>query len=476
MKNLFRKICIASVFTMMLPTAFAVDASPVVEISTVDAQSQSIIIDKIPVKAKNIQLTINLTKEQAYDFILNSVFNQPGIELFVKALDEDSVTVYLTSNSSELTTDGKLELGSVNSSDVFNIESISDLKITDGENELGYWPNVGKPDKEPDDGDTSNNPDKDDSDNTDTDGDNSNDNSSDGASSSGSSSSNSGNTSSSAKKYAINIVTNKTFGSINVNNNSAKSGDTVIFYARPLDGYFLKQVFVEDNAGKRVELTQVGDNKFSFNMPSKDVIIEALFEKTVESNIDDELITKMPFTDIMQNDWSYDAIKYVYDNGIMNGISNTLFLPKNNTSRAMLVTMLYRLDSSLIDSQYKSKFSDIDKNSYYEDAVKWAEKNNIISGYSSDKFGPHNNITREQLATVLYRYAKYKNINIDYKLINDNKFNDIRNVGEYAVDAVNWAISCDILQGVNDDKLDPQGFATREQIATIFMRFMQLSE
>ena len=229
---------------------------------------------------------------------------------------------------------------------------------------------------------------------------------------------------------------------------------------------------MEDKYGKEIKIRQTAYDRFVFEMPNNDVIINVLFKKTV----DNETINKMPFVDVTENDWSYEFIKYVYENGIMKGVSDTLFEPRNNTSRAMLVTMLYRLDNSLIDDQYELKFSDIDENSYYEDAVKWAEKNNIISGYSSDKFGPHDNITREQLVTVLYRYAKYKNINIDYELINDNKFNDIRNIGEYAVDAVNWAISCDILQGINDDKLDPQGFATREQIATIFMRFMQFSE
>ena len=266
---------------MILPTAFAVEASPVAEISTVDAQSQPVIMDKIPVKAKNIQLTINLTKEQAYDFILNSVFNKPGIELFVKALDEDSVTVYLTSNSSELTTDGKLELGSVNSSDMFNIESISDVKITDGENELGCWQSIGESDEELDipnddndnleepdddsslsDSDNSNsagtdngsdnnidgdsgsedsNHDKDEglgSNNSDSDNSSSDDNSSSG-NSSGSSSfsgSSSGGSNSNIKKYGINIVTDKTLGSVKVDNNYANSDENITIYVDPVDG------------------------------------------------------------------------------------------------------------------------------------------------------------------------------------------------------------------------------------------------
>ena len=127
---------------------------------------------------------------------------------------------------------------------------------------------------------------------------------------------------------------------------------------------------MEDKYGNEIKIRQTAYDRFVFEMPNNDVIINVLFKKTV----DNETINKMPFVDVTENDWSYEFIKYVYENGIMKGVSDTLFEPRNNTSRAMLVTMLYRLDNSLIDDQYELKFSDIDENSYYEDAVNGQRK------------------------------------------------------------------------------------------------------
>ena len=177
---------------------------------------------------------------------------------------------------------------------------------------------------------------------------------------------------------------------------------------------------------------------------------------------------EMPFTDVKESDWFYGDVQYVYTNGIMNGISDTLFGPQESTSRGMIVTMLYRLEGEP-DVNGSNQFTDVDENAYYANAVKWASQCGIVTGYSEDIFAPDQNITREQIAAIFYRYAEYKGYDVTAQA-DLTSYTDSSKISPYAVPAMKWAVASGLIVG-NDNKLDPQADVVRCQTAAIFHRF-----
>ena len=181
--------------------------------------------------------------------------------------------------------------------------------------------------------------------------------------------------------------------------------------------------------------------------------------------------TTIQFTDVNENDWYYDAVKYVYANGLMSGVSDTTFAPNANTTRGMIVTVLYRMENQpnvTIDNSFK----DVKSTDYYGNAIYWAKQNNIVSGYNSTTFAPNDNITREQMAAILYRYAAYKGYSVD-KTSDLSNFNDTSNISNYALTPIKWAVSSGLISGMGDGTISPLGNASRAQIATILMRFIE---
>lgn len=180
----------------------------------------------------------------------------------------------------------------------------------------------------------------------------------------------------------------------------------------------------------------------------------------------------VPFTDVKETDWFYPAVAYVYDNGMMGGTGNNRFSPEAITTRGMIVTILYRLEGAPAGST--GTFADVEAEAYYADGVAWAAANGVVTGYGNGLFGPEDPITREQMASILYRYAQYKAY--DTTGTGDvTAFADGAAVSSYAVEAMNWAVGVGLLSGVGNNQLDPAGSATRAQVATILMRFCQLN-
>ena len=178
--------------------------------------------------------------------------------------------------------------------------------------------------------------------------------------------------------------------------------------------------------------------------------------------------SNVPFTDVKETDWFYDAVGYVYENGMMSGTGNSQFSPQVTTSRAMLVTILYRLEGAPAVSG--TVFTDVAANAYYADAVTWASENGIVGGYGGGIFGPDDPITREQMAAILYRYGQHKEY--DTTATGDvTTFTDSASVSSYAVEAMNWAVGVGLISGVGNNTLAPTGSATRAQVAMILMRF-----
>ncbi|MBE6984399.1 MAG: BMP family ABC transporter substrate-binding protein [Ruminococcaceae bacterium] len=175
------------------------------------------------------------------------------------------------------------------------------------------------------------------------------------------------------------------------------------------------------------------------------------------------------FSDVKASDWYSQAVNYAVSNGLMNGTGNNKFSPNGNMTRAMLVTVLWRY-SGEIDEGY-SAFSDVANSQWYAKAVAWASQNNIVNGVGNNKFSPNGNITREQMAAILYRFANSSNVDTSSRA-NLGSFPDGGKVSTYAKEAMQWAVAEGLINGA-DGKLMPQGNATRAQVATILMRFIQ---
>lgn len=177
-----------------------------------------------------------------------------------------------------------------------------------------------------------------------------------------------------------------------------------------------------------------------------------------------------PFTDVSKSDWFYDDVMYVYEKGLMNGTGGTAFSPYLSTTRGMIVTILYRMEGSPTVTE-SCLFADVKSGSYYEKAVTWAAANGIVNGYSSEQFGPNDNITREQLAAIFYRYAGYKEMEAVTLAEHLTGFADSDKISTYAISAMNWAVGEGLMQG-SGNYLSPQGDATRAQVAAILHRFL----
>ena len=229
-------------------------------------------------------------------------------------------------------------------------------------------------------------------------------------------------------------------------------GKSVTFTFKPDTGYKVKDVKVN---GKSVGAV-------------KTYTIDKL---TVSTRIEVEFTNgKLPFTDVRESDWFYEDVAFAYENGLFAGTSDTTFSPNASMTRAMLVTVLYRLEGQPAVNG-RSGFSDVQYNGYYEDAVTWAADNGIVNGTSTTTFSPNANVTREQMAAILYRYAQHKKYNTAASS-GLNGFTDHASVSGYAAASLEWAVAEKLVNG-SAGKLMPTGNATRAQVAAILHRFVE---
>ena len=235
--------------------------------------------------------------------------------------------------------------------------------------------------------------------------------------------------------------------------------------------YQLKKDEVKD--GLVVWLVDAGGGirrlKCTYNVKNKTVSFDTREFGTFVIAYDVEQIWENPFTDVKEEDWFYEAVKYVVQKGLFAGTSETTFEPNLTMSRSMLVTVLYRLAGSPA-VEGTSKFSDVAPDAYYTNAVLWATQNGIAGGYGNGLFGVTDPVSREQLAVVLYRYAQH--MKYDVSLVKGlNDYTDSDQVSGYAIRAMQWAVANGIINGTSSTTLSPQGSATRSQVAVILMRF-----
>ena len=249
-------------------------------------------------------------------------------------------------------------------------------------------------------------------------------------------------------------------GTVTADPTAAKAGATVTLTPVPDRGYQVGSVAVTDRFGDAVAVTEQADGTYTFTMPNGQVTVTVTFAEA-----------PLPFPDVAEGDWFYDAVRYAYETGLMDGVGDSLFAPNSETTRAQLVTILYRLEGEP-EVSGTSGFSDVAAGIWYTDAVAWAAANGIVNGTTDTTFAPGEDITREQLVTVLYRYAEAKGYDVSAR-VDLSAYPDANQIQSYAAESVAWAVAEGLIQGFEDNTLRPAGNATRAQIATILMRFCE---
>ena len=269
-------------------------------------------------------------------------------------------------------------------------------------------------------------------------------------------------------KYSYELTTSVgDHGSLTVDR-YATEGDKVTITVTPDEAYKLDDLSVTAG-GKEVTLTAGGDGTFSFTMPSADVKISATFAEDPDWTEPEEPATDVSdiFIDVAPNAWYKDAVQYAYAGGLMTGVSANEFAPEQTTTRAMIVSMLARLEG--VESAESAGFADVAANDWYATAVNWAAASGITSGTGDGNFSPNTAITREQLAAILMNYAAYKGEDVSNRA-SLATYTD--QPSTWAEETMSWAVAEGLISGVTADTLQPQGAATRAQVAAILQRFL----
>lgn len=237
-----------------------------------------------------------------------------------------------------------------------------------------------------------------------------------------------------------------------------KNGNLTAFDAPEKEGYVFGGWFTDKEFTNKFDLS----SKITSNVQ--------LYARWISNEKVDVTGWVNPFNDVAETDWFYENVKYASENGLFNGVSPTTFSPNSELTRAMLVTVLYRADNQpeVTDA---SKFADVTEDAYYADAVAWAQANGIVNGVSETEFAPDAKITREQIATIIYRYAVYKGLEaVDMQ--ENLTFTDGDEISEYAVGAMNWIVGQEIIKGYEDSTVRPLNNATRAEATAILQRFL----
>lgn len=255
-------------------------------------------------------------------------------------------------------------------------------------------------------------------------------------------------------------ISNSGDGVAKVDKSYASAGNKVTITVTPGRNATVQRITVADEDGERLKLTENRDGTYSFTMPSGTANVYVRFSGS-----------GLPFADVPSGSWYYDDVAYVYDTGLMTGLTATAFGPNLSTTRGMIVTILWRMENEPA-AKHGCPFADVRRGSYYEQAIAWASENGIVTGFDASTFAPDRAITREQLAAILFRFAAYRGMDAVTLRENLSSFQDQAAISAYAVSALNWAVGEGLMQGTGD-KLEPTGSATRAQVAAMLRRFIQ---
>lgn len=416
----------------MTPLAHAAGGLRLVT-SSQEAASQEVGFSGVSSNCQSFQATFNLSNSTAiYDFMANDVLDAlPGIYTTYKQ-EGSAVTVYVTTKSGVLTGDGSLTLGTISANDGtnFTVEKASGVKVVGSDNSETIYTQV-------DQGGSS------------------------GGSSSGGSSSG-GSSSGGSTTTTRTITIQSSFGGkVTASASQAAQGKVITLTALPNSGYVLKSLTVTTASGTSVPVANQSSGKYTFTMPAAAVTVKAVFAAQ-------ETDPDFPFADVAKGSWYYEGVRYAYENGLMSGTGEGIFSPDLPTGRGMLVTILYRLAGS--PAAGSASFTDVAKGQWYADGVAWASANGVVSGYPDGSFRPNDTITREQMAAILYQYARIQG-KLDDSRADLSIFSDLDSLSAYAKEPMSWAVAQGLFSGVSADTLAPGGSTTRAQAAVILTAF-----
>ena len=416
----------------MTPLAHAAGGLRLVT-SSQEAASQEVGFSGVSSNCQSFQATFNLSNSTAiYDFMANDVLDAlPGIYTTYKQ-EGSAVTVYVTTKSGVLTGDGSLTLGTISANDGtnFTVEKASGVKVVGSDNSETTYTQV-------DQGGSS------------------------GGSSSGGSSSG-GSSSGGSTTTTRTITIQSSFGGkVTASASQAAQGKVITLTALPNSGYVLKSLTVTTASGTSVPVANQSSGKYTFTMPAAAVTVKAVFAAQ-------ETDPDFPFADVAKGSWYYEGVRYAYENGLMSGTGEGTFSPDLPTGRGMLVTILYRLAGS--PAAGSASFTDVAKGQWYADGVAWASANGVVSGYPDGSFRPNDTITREQMAAILYQYARIQG-KLDDSRADLSIFSDLDSLSAYAKEPMSWAVAQGLFSGVSADTLAPGGSTTRAQATVILTAF-----
>lgn len=270
--------------------------------------------------------------------------------------------------------------------------------------------------------------------------------------------------------YAVTVEKSE-HGKVTSNRTNASSGSAVTLTVTPDSGYVLDTLTVTDSRGNEIKLTAQGGGKYTFTMPSRAVTVKATFallpddtQTPCDGGAD---CPSREFTDLGSvGTWYHEAVDYVLRNGLMNGYSNGAFGPNDNLSRAQFAQILFNKEGRPVVN-YLLQYGDVATGAWYTEAVRWATSQGIVGGYGNGNYGPDDPITREQLAVMLWRYA-----GSPAATEKELHFTDADKASGFALDALRWAVENGVIHGKSGGILDPQGLATRAEVAQMLKNFL----
>ena len=257
-------------------------------------------------------------------------------------------------------------------------------------------------------------------------------------------------------------------GTVTVTPTNPKQGATVTVTPKPNTGYEVDTITVTDKNGNPVQVTDNGDGTYRFTQPASKVTVAVTFTETKQPTPD------LPFTDVDPTAWYAEAVSYMLERGLMTGTAPDTFSPNSTTTRGMIVTILYRLEGEP-SAANDGTFTDVDSGTWYTDPIAWVAANGVVEGTTPTTFAPNAPVTREQMATILYRYLAAKGYDVTARA-DLSAYTDANQVSSYATEAMSWANALGLITGDTPATLTPQGNATRAQVATILMRFCESLE
>ena len=281
-------------------------------------------------------------------------------------------------------------------------------------------------------------------------------------------------------------IINPKNGSVSVSDDWADEDQKITLTITPDKGYVVDKIEIVDAEGDKIDAKKVEDedNEYTFRMANCDVTVTVTFkeegktttedkEETEEADKTEETTTPetVAFSDVSESDWFYKGVSYVVENGMMNGVGENQFAPNAPLTREMLAVVLYNMEKQP-ESTSVNPFADVKADMWYTEAIVWANANGIVAGYDDSTFGLGDSITREQLPSILYRYAQMKGYDVTEKA-DLTGYADSAAISGYAVEAMQWANANGIVNGMTATTLAPQGTATRAQVATMLMNFCE---